>query len=294
MTDQPAPHLDLDALADVLAGEGDRAHLDGCASCTSRLAELAAADRRVSSVLGALPAPPVPDGLGARLTAALDAEPPLAAAPRSGASVTALPSRSAGRRWLPAAAAAVLLVSGGGLGYALLQGPGSGGGDTAAGGAVADLAAPDVPRSDTGTDYADADAVRAVVPGVLGGSAGATTMLSENADEAQARTQDAPEPVAESGGTASGAQDPAAASSGDPLARLRTSEGLAGCLSALLPPEEPDLRPLALDYAQYAGQPALAVLLPDPDPDMISVFVVGPDCAPGNESLLQFQRVDAP
>ena len=37
MTD-PSGHLDLDALADVLAGERDDAHLPTCRSCADRLA----------------------------------------------------------------------------------------------------------------------------------------------------------------------------------------------------------------------------------------------------------------
>ena len=64
-------HLDLDALADVLAGERDDAHLRTCRHCTDRLGELAAADASVAGALGALPAPPLPDGLSARLAQAL-------------------------------------------------------------------------------------------------------------------------------------------------------------------------------------------------------------------------------
>ena len=81
---------------------------------------------------------------------------------------------------------------------------------------------------------------------------------------------------------------------GDPLARLRQPEALASCLVALLPPEEPDLRPLALDYARYAGAPALAVVLPDPDPTKVSIFVVGPDCAATADDLKFFTRLARP
>jgi hypothetical protein len=80
----------------------------------------------------------------------------------------------------------------------------------------------------------------------------------------------------------------------DPLARLRAPEGLADCLAALLPPEEPDVQPLALDYAGYAGQPALAVGLPDPDPAQLSIFVVGAGCSRANDSTLYFVRVPRP
>ena len=68
---RPQGHLDLDALADVLAGEGDDTHVRSCATCTEALAELAAADLTVTSALHALPAPPLPEGLSLRLTRAL-------------------------------------------------------------------------------------------------------------------------------------------------------------------------------------------------------------------------------
>ncbi len=80
----------------------------------------------------------------------------------------------------------------------------------------------------------------------------------------------------------------------DGLAMLRTPEGLAACLSSLLPPDEPDLVPLAVDYATYAGQPALAVLLPDPDPAQVSVFVVGAGCSAEDDGTLFFLRAPRP
>lgn len=274
-------HLDLDALADTLAGEADAessAHLASCASCASRLSELEAAEAGVVASLQRLPDPPLPDGLAERLDAALRAEPPLTTATSAGSTVTPLPARTP-RRWLPAAAAAVLLVSGGGLGYALLQGSAGGGdaGSEAAGG----LAAP--PTSSTGVDYADAAAVSGAIPVLLSGSAGGTT-----AGSAEMRTESQDSAPAEDSAAI------AAAPVEDPLARLRTPEGLQECLAGVLPPEEPDVQPLALDYALYQGQPALAVVLPDPDPATLSVYVVGPQCAQADAQVLTFLRVDAP
>ncbi len=304
MTPDPGTtHLDLDALADALAGE-PHPHLSDCASCTSRLAELEAAEARVVASLRALPAPAMPDDLPARLSAAFAAESPLAAAaaaPAAAGNVTALPERAPRRRFLPAAAAAVLLASGGGLGYALLTG-GSSSDDTAsmaAGDAGAESTGSALPTSSTGTDYADAAAVGAVLPAVLAGGAAGVA-----ADSTTTMAAPAAPPV---GGTAPSAALPpeearasvdvsatAAAPASDPLARLRTPGGLEECLSAVLPPEEPDLRPSALDYATYQGQPALAIVLPDPDPAKLSVFVVGADCAAADARVLSFLRVDAP
>jgi hypothetical protein len=168
---------------------------------------------------------------------------------------------------------------GGLVGWSVLNGSGSDSDDTATSSAQAGAArsaGDGLPRSDSGTDYGDDAAVRAALPGVLAGSAAAATMAAP-----------LPAPGA--------AQDSAASASvADPLERLREPAGLASCLAALLPPEEPDVRPLALDYATYAGAPALAVVLPDPDPAKLSVFVVGPGCSQADDSTLRFVRVDRP
>jgi hypothetical protein len=240
----------------------------------------------------------VPDDLAERLSAALAAEPALPPEPVATASVsvTALPARSPRRRgWLPAAAAAVLLVTGGGLGYALLSSAGVGGGsaDSTAAGGGAGL---DLVLNASGTDYADAAAVAGVLPGVLAGSAGATALSPMSVPDAESRSleEGSATSSADEREAAGTGQAPEPASAVDPLARLRTVDGLADCLAALLPPDEPEVQPLALDYAQFRGQPALAVLLPDPEPDTLSVFVVGPGCSRADDSLLQFLRVDAP
>jgi hypothetical protein len=285
---EPAAHLDLDALADVLADQATpehTAHLRGCASCTSRLAELEAAEARVVTVLATLPPPAVPDDLADRLTAALAAETPLRPAR---ASVTALPAVAQRHRtWLPAAAAAVLLVSGAGLGWSLLSS--TGGSDTSD---TAGSTGPEVVVAASGTDYADPAAVAAALPRVLtsdevrtyaGGNGGSAARSNEDSALAEAQ------PDAE-------AQGPAATMLiADPLERLRTPDGLASCLAGLqATPDEAPIEPLAVDFATYEGAPALAVVLLDPDPDKLSVFVVGPQCAQADAQLLHFVRVDRP
>lgn len=277
-------HLDLDALADALAGEPSP-HLSSCGDCTARLAELAAAEAPVIAALAALPDPPLPPGLADRLTAALAAEPPLR--PAGSGSATVTPLVRPRRPWVPAAAAALVLVLAGGLGYALVGG-GTGGSDTAttAADTAAGQAAPaDVQQTSSGTDYSDTAAVTGVLPSVLDGSAGSTAA-------AMSAPLAASEPSlrAESGqSTAAGAADAA-----DPLARLRDPAALAACLLSLLPPDEPEVQPLAVDFAAYAGQPALAVVLPDPDPAKLQVFVVGPQCSQADDATLHFVRVDRP
>ncbi|MGI8537022.1 MAG: hypothetical protein ACR2K2_11105 [Mycobacteriales bacterium] len=256
-------HLDLDA------------HLSTCASCADRLAELAVAEVSVAASLAALPAPAVPVGLTDRITAALAAEPPRARTDASRAgppahspaapadTVTPLDGRGRARRpWLPAVAAGVILCSGAGLGYALLRDDDrrvSSTASDATGGASEGLGAGLV-RNDSGLDYADPASVAVGLPGVLAGTA---------TQRGRAGTS-------------------------DPLGRLRDPAALASCLAALLIPQEPDVRPLALDYASYNGAPALAVLLPDPDPAKVSVFVVGPGCAQADDRTLFFTRLDKP
>ena len=283
MTDTTAGHLDLDALADALAGEGGAAaaaHLDACGSCRSRLHELEAAERRVVAVLSTLPPPDVPADLADRLAAAIAAEAPLdATAASTGASVTALPARDSSRRrtWLPAAAAAVLLASGAGLGWSLLGGSGSDDADSADG--------RELLASESGTDYADPASLAASLPAVLTGDAqgGSTfTASSEAAGAATSRSEDA-----------ASAPEAATLAGPDPLERLRTTDGLAACLTGLQDAGEA-VEPLALDYATYAGSPALAVLLADPDPAKVAVFVVGPECRQDDPQLLQYVRVDRP
>ncbi len=292
MTGTGPLHLDLDQLADALAGEAEpdsTAHLASCSSCTSRLRELEAAEAGVTAALRTLPPPALPEGLAERLTAALAAEPGLRSS-TAGAGVTALPERRPSRRLLPAAAATVLALSAGALGYSVVTGSQSSE-DSGSADSEAAAAAPAVPTSASGADYADAAAVSGVLPGVLAGQADALRSM-DSAAGAAATAPSAPSEEART--TTMQAPAPAAATVGDPLGRLRTPEGLADCLSAVLPPEEPGLQPRALDYATYQGQPALAVLLPDPDPAKVSVYVVGPECAAADARLLGFFRLDAP
>jgi hypothetical protein len=332
---EPLPHLSLESLADLLAAEGsdaDVAHVAACAGCAGRLDELAAAELEVAAVLGSLPLPPMPEGLAERLQAAFDAEPPLTAAPAgqgpvalgngaasagtavgSGSTtVTPFPHARRRRAWVPAAAAAAVVVLGGGLLLGGLRLPG--GADQAATSDVSGAAsAPDelagLTRSETGTDYAADGTLAAALPALLSGSAGALTapLSPEGAAGSAAAEDTADQPAAET------APEPAAAPAEQALPearlettsraaqpapeldRLRTPEALASCLAALLPPEDDGVRPLAVDYAAYQGQPALVVLLPAGGaPDKVDVFVVGAGCRLGDDRTLFFTRLDRP
>ena len=313
-------HLDLDGLADHLAGEVDASrHLATCSGCTARLSELAGADHLVLAALRSLADLPLPAEVADRLSTALAAEPPLtgappvtsapastrtppvtgeraSAAPLSAttlsattltaareATVVPLDDRRRRRVWVPAAAAGLVLAAGGLIGYAVVTG-GQGSVDTS-------TAAPGV------ADEAAESGARGGFPTVASGldygdaaavTAALPTVLDGTADAG--RLGAAPPPAA---------PDPAAAqapagSTVDPLARLRDPVALADCLAAVLDPADPAEQPLALDYATYQGRPALAVFLPDPDPSRLSVFLVGPACSRADGDVRFFTRVVRP
>ena len=312
---------------------GPPLHLAHCPTCTSRLAELRGAESSVRSSLAQLPDPSMPAGLVERITAALAAQAPLTgpgalrdapvptAPPASSEGATVTPLRPP-RRWAPAVAAAVMVVAVGGLGYAVVSNNGSNTADSAStagsssGDDTGDTAAalPPIPTSDSGTDYAQKARVEAALPGVLAGGLLRDLSQSETFSTSGSALQPAASAAPMAGLPAVAGASPGARSSesaptlpfsgggggadtknaANPLAALRDPAALEACLTAVLPPEQPDARPLALDYATYQAKPALAVWLTDPDPTKVSVFVVGPMCSAADAALLFFTRVDRP
>ena len=266
-------HLDLDALADVLAGEHEPEHLAGCAGCRARLDELAADLPRVSQALAEAPLPEMPADLPGRLVAALAAE-------RASSGGDVLPLVRRRTRWLPAlgaVAAAAALVTGGVL---VMQGGGDEQADTAstAGYAV----------NDSGTNYTRSGAeLAAELPAILKGSAHAA------ADEVAPRPSAAGFGAATSGPTKGSRALQAPVVPADPLAALRSTTGLATCLNSLTDPADSGL-PLALDYATFEGRPALVVVLPTHQADKVDVFVVPPGCANADGNVLYFRRLPKP
>ena len=279
---QPQGHLDLDALAEVLAGERDDAHLRSCAVCTDELAALAVADAEVTAALTALPPLPLPDGLSLRLTRALQEE-------RRREVATLRPLRRRAPSWLPAVAASAVLVMAGAAGWSLLDLAGSGGQDTSTetasggGGAEDQDAQESESRDEAATALADPSA-----------PAPAATSSTGSAPFAA--------PPAPTGATATdwavAAARPAAlsrllvlpdtrdrsatAATADGLGRLRDPAALADCLSGL---PEGDDGVLAVDYARFAGAPALAVVQAG-EPGQVRVTVLGSGCTAGDLQLL--------
>jgi len=257
-------HLDLDALADVLAGERDDPHLRACADCRDRLAELEAADARVTAALGALPAPPLPPGLAAELQRVVRQE-------RQREVAAVLPLRRPARRaptWLPAVAASAALVMAGAVGWSLLDPSFPQSGDdaasTAGGGGGAD--------SDTSDESAAAPEAAA---GLAAPRTGTATDWSDEAARAAALTR-----LLRS--TATLDSSATAVPTGVGLDRLRDPAELAACL-ANLPAGDDDV--LAVDYAQWAGRPAVAVVQ-GVEAGLVRVTVVGSGCSGADPDLL--------
>jgi hypothetical protein len=267
-------HLDVDALADALAAESDGQplpeHLQTCSTCTSALAELRTALGAVATDLTALPpVPPVPQAL----------ERSVAPTPPVGATtvlpeVTSLDARPrSSSRWLLVAggiAAAAVLVVGGGLLLASNSTDSSSESQSAA-------SRNQFPISTTGADYRSPTALQAALPQLLKGR-------PEVLDSVAA-------PSAASGAT--GSKVVPKARPADPLARLRTTQGLASCIASLTDPSDPGV-PLALDYASYRGQPALVVVLPAAKPSKVDIWVVGADCKQPDSDLLVYVKADRP
>jgi hypothetical protein len=254
-------HLDLDALADVLADGHEPPHLANCPACRARLSELRGALPAVSAALSAVPLPELPAGLADRLASAIAG----AAEP---ASTNVLPMARRRTRWLPAlaAVAATAVVATGAVVLFRHGSPSTG----------TQASAPGYRVNSSGTDYT-AQTLPAALPGLLAGTAPAEHKMAAAPSAPGTRASD----------TTFGALAP------DPLAELRTTAGLARCLASLTDPSEAGI-PLALDYATFQGTPALVVVLPDPKPDKVALFVVPAGCAQADGQVLYFTRLPKP
>jgi hypothetical protein len=270
-------HLDLDALADVLADGHEPEHLSTCAACRTRLDELAAALPGVTRALADLPLPEPPADLGDRISAALARE----AAP---APANVLPMSRSRSRWLPAlagVAAAAVLVTGAVLLVNRGDGPARTSSDTASGRGYQINA--------TGTDYTAKD-LPGALPGLLSGE-----RPEDRATGAAAGVYGTPQltPASPLPSPEKDATKQSLAVAPDPLADLRTTAGLARCLASLTDPSDTGL-PLAVDYATFEGTPALVVVLPSSKPDKVDVIVVPAGCAKADGQVLYFTRLPKP
>jgi len=286
------PHVDPDVLADLQEGlldgpaaDAATAHLAGCATCRG---DLAALDEIRYLLAGAPDVGPVPADLVDRLDLALAgaaAEP----AP-SVASTTVVPLRAPetkgprGMRVLQVAAVLVLIFAGGALGVSALLNAGGGSSNDAgttsseAGGdGSTDMAdAATFPVTATGRDWTP-EALQEAAPGLASGALAPTAV-----------GQLASPPAADGDSKSSGNEEERSRALADaPAGRLAGGPALADCATGLA--GEP-VAPVAVDLASFEGQPAAVLLLPTPDdPGTVDVYVVKPECPPGE--FLHFARV---
>ena len=288
-----APDLDLlaDYTAGVLAGTPEGAAVAARIAADPDWAELHAAlvraDEAVRVDLTTLPAAPIPADVAARLDAALRAEPAatkLGATADDGAAdsgdadagnVVPLRRRKSWQVAGGAVAAGVALLTAGAIGMQLFPlSQESSTRDTAVPASAPQPSSefqggtPEGPvKSAPGGGLPDADAA----PGI---SASGTAYRRETlAAQVNALMNNRLNAATDS--AQSKAQAP------KPVQRLATPADLERCLAAL----GANSRPLAVDFAQFDGAPAVVIVLPAQATGAIDVAVVGPACGQAGADL---------
>lgn len=276
-------HASIEELAAFAAGDLDAAardrvteHLAGCAECVGDVEAL----RRASTALAALPPVAIPVDVAAAIDAALEQE-------RAGAPTTnVVPiARRRSTPWASGAVAASVIALVAGIGISVARQDDNGSRPTAADkGAVAAEAARETIRKETGQNYTRA-ALGTQVNDLLAPEAldsGAGTF---------AGSQTAPP------GSAGGAAAPTVGRNSAKMAqldRLRNDPAaFESCLQALraeLPAADRDVQPVAIDFGEFEGAPAVVILLPFRDTSL-DVWVVGKDCTAADADLLYFARI---
>ncbi|MBE1532369.1 anti-sigma factor family protein [Actinomadura algeriensis] len=253
-------HVDYEALADLAEGllEDDQAasvnaHLETCAECRDRSADLA----DVSRILAEAPVPSMPAQLAERIDTALAEE------SLNNATVVSLEQRRGRRHWriLSAAAATVVVLGGAGL----------------VGGITLDEMSGDHGRAATPAhDPADASGesgaqgaappTGAPTPQIKGapafsvlhsGTGYRADSLTEQVDDLAGRADDLP-----------------AAPPGDRL---------ADCVDGVTGGRAPDL----VDEAKYEGRQATVIAMRGGGAEAWRVWVVGPECTTRNHHLIK-------
>ena len=276
-------HVDFDLLAEVEEGvagpevtQAARSHLEHCPGCRERMAHL----RTTRALLSTLPAEPMPEAVQSRIDAALAH----AAVEASG---TVVPLSRRTRVWnspavagAAAVAAVVVLIGALVAGNVIHRGkksetasaPLSAAGNSK--GSAADAAA--VKEWATGANYTAAT-IPTLVPRLVTGTP----------------PPGAPQPIppgsVTSGGGAPSAGQAAAftpeAMKSDPSAVLACGTILAGGVPTV---------PVAVDFASYAGKPAVIFALPAVGhPELLDVWVVRSTCSSSSLDVY-FRRIPRP
>ncbi|HEU0131303.1 MAG TPA: zf-HC2 domain-containing protein [Mycobacteriales bacterium] len=296
MTEQHVPIEDLAAYAagdlDAPAAVAVEAHVLLCAGCRADVDAINA----TAAALASVPPAPMPAEVAARVDAALAAVAP--AAPVG----TVLPMRRRRPSWegIAAVAAVVLLVGGIAIGGMVQRRPVDGKAASAPGSneerdAVAGSGSTGTRRLASGLDYTRANLAGTLAKALGGATAPAPVQLDSNAGTTggaapSAAPQSASEEVL-TGGTSY--SQPKA----DRLLSLQAEPArLAACLRDLGPGQVP----LVVDFARWAGKPAVVIAFAHVSANgtvsnKVDVWVAGPGCGsvPGGD-VLDFQRIDRP
>lgn len=279
MSDGPAAadHLSLDQLAELeegIADDGDalRRHLDHCTVCRRRTGQL----RASRALLSALPPEPMPAEVAARVDAALAAEPAPARGFVPGGDIVPMRGRRAWWRGpnVAAVAAGIAVLA---LGAALVVGH-AGGNSTGQNAAKAPDSAnrpaagvtSGLKQWQTGQNY-----TRATLPGLVTGIVletppplPAASPLSQPAGAGPASSTPAPSPA------------PPGATPKESYSRdqLRVPATVFACAKVLA---GRPVQPLAVDYAQFDGVPAVILVLPDLEHPSakLDVYVIRTACS---------------
>lgn len=289
----PLPE-EVDALLDPSGGDARvDAHVAGCRRCQVVRDGL----REVRALLGrqARELPPEPPDLGARIAAALAAEPPLAAAAasapatRDGATATPLGPRR--RRpvttWL-AVAASVAVVGLGGTFLATRIGTTTSGDAGASAESVEQATSgggEDAGGALSGVDRSGEPGVQGAAPTSGGRLARDVDGLASGADYTSATLADQAEQLLRLVDSREGQS--AAGPPGTSERALADRGTLDACLVAL---GRPGADPVATDLATFEGEPAAVLVLPDGRGH--EVVVVPDGCGSGDDRVLATTSLD--
>jgi hypothetical protein len=310
-------HIDVDEAADFDEGLLDAsasrrvsAAIASCATCAATHDAVVHA-REALTGLGTETLPPA---VADRLDAALAAEARSARVPGGAATVTALADRRR-RWWLPVAAGVAAVGVLALVVPAVVRHSGDEAHRTAAAGAGQAAASAPVlapagpPESDSGNDYATAAAgkLSAALAGPrlpAGSDAGGNSVTVRGPAVGSSDTQSASAASSPSGSPAAvgsvGAADGTTRikttgggqGASDPYAPLRDPATIEACAERLTG-QQPAASPILVDYAFFAGQPAVALFFPSERAGLLDVYVVGPTCGAAADALLKFVRVPA-
>jgi hypothetical protein len=248
-----SPHPDLETLAEAAEGllepsENERVmrHAHGCAECAHQLQSLA----DVSATLAALPAPAMPADVAARLDEVLRS--------LTSAEVAPVVDLSPRRRLSPrvvlgSAAACLVLLVGVAFAAGVLRPDGKHATQSATPAGGTDLAAPILT---TGRDYTTA---------ALASQVDALLRQANNAEGAKDSAR-LPQPGGVLGALPS---------------TMMTTESSPDLFQTCSTAIDPNVRPLAIDIAEFEGIPAAVVVIPSDRPGNVEVWITDPTCTPG-------------